>query len=93
MRTNKEYDKLNSSLWLALTERDEARAEAEKLRVLLSSSATAYDSGYKMGIDVLIRLVNASDACVCPPDGDDVDAMLEFGEAMYAARAAIRGNV
>ena len=93
MRTNKEYDKLNSSLWLALTERDAARAEAEKLRVLLSSSATAYDSGFKMGIDVLIRLVNASDACVCPPDGDDVGAMLEFGEAMSAARAAIRGDV
>ena len=46
-----------------------------------------------MGIDVLIRLVNASDAWVCPPDGDDVGAMLEFGEAMDAARAAIRGDV
>ena len=93
MKTNKEYDKLNSSLWLALTERDEARAEVEKLRVLLSSSATAYDSGYKAGIEVLKRLVAASDGSVCPPDGDDVGAMLEYGEAMDAARAAIRGDV
>ena len=27
------------------------------------------------------------------PDGDDVGAMLEFGEAMDAARAAIRGDL
>ena len=93
MRTNKEYDKLNSSLWLALTERDSARAEVEKLTLLIPDVKRAYDSGFKMGIDVLIRLVNASDACVCPPDGDDVGAMLEFGEAMDAARAAIRGHV
>ena len=86
MKTNKEYDKLNASLWLALTERDEARAEVEKLRVLLSFSATAYDSGFKRGIEVLKRLVAAS-------DGDDVGAMLEYGEAMDAARAAIRGDV
>lgn len=93
MRTNKEYDKLNSSLWLALTERDSARAEVEKLTLLIPDVKRAYDSGFKMGIDVLIRLVNASDAWVCPPDGDDVGAMLEFGEAMDAARAAIRGHV
>ena len=93
MKTNKEYDKLNASLWLALTERDEARAEVEKLRVLLSSIATAYDSGYKAGIAALKRLVAAADGSVCPPDGDDVGAMLEYGEAMDAARAAIRGDV
>ena len=93
MKTNKEYDKLNASLWLSLTERDEARAEVEKLRVLLSFSETAYSSGFKRGIEVLKRLVAASDGCICPPDGDDVGAMLEYGEAMDAARAAIRGGV
>ena len=86
MRTNKEYDKINDRL-------DAALAEVEKLTLLIPDVKRAYDSGFKMGIDVLIRLVNASDACVCPPDGDDVDAMLEFGEAMDAARAAIRGEM
>ena len=86
MRTNKEYDKINDRL-------DAALAEVEKLTLLIPDVKRAYDSGFKMGIDVLIRLVNASDACVCPPDGDDVGAMLEFGEAMDAARAAIRGHV
>lgn len=86
MRTNKEYDKLNDRL-------DAALAEVEKLTLLIPDVKRAYDSGFKMGIDVLIRLVNASDACVCPPDGGDVGAMLEFGEAMYAARAAIRGEM
>ena len=93
MKTNKEYDKLNASLWLALTERDAARAEVEKLRVLLESLPTAYNSGFKAGIKALKRLVAASDGCVYTPDGDDVGAMLEFGEAMDVARAAIRGDL
>ena len=53
MKTNKEYDKLNASLWLALTERDAARAEVEKLRVLLESLPTAYNSGFKAGIEAM----------------------------------------
>ena len=93
MKTNKEYDKLNASLWLTLTERDAARAEVENLRVLLESLPTAYNSGFKAGIEALRRLVTASDGCVCPPDDDDVGAMPEFGEAMDAARAAIRGDI
>ena len=86
MRTNKEYDKINDRL-------DAALAEVEKLTLLIPDVKRAYDSGFKMGIKVLKRLVAASDGCVCLPDGDDVGAMLEFGEAMDAARAAIRGDV